>query len=326
MQIVVIGRVIAHPRSIGFDIGPSTFWSGVTGTDCSRCGLALDRLLPPPKTVGKLMRRSMEMPMRLAFVAAPLTALIGVAIWPAGPTSAAEGDLLAVSKENVNIRSGPSTNTDVLMTINPGEKIIEIAAKGEWFFVEFPDRNKRGWIFGPLLSPPNGAQPAAAAATPAPSPTPAVAAAPSAPAAVPTAPAAESAEAPTIAETPAKTVVTETADAQPAPQPEAVTQTAAIAVSDEPAAVKSFRDTVSELNDRAVSVAGINLFNDVRSTGGGGVQVLATETWARVPEAGQSSYMNALFDRWQSVANGLGPLSLQIVDPSGQVMMERSGS
>ena len=75
-----------------------------------------------------------------------------------------------------------------------------------------------------------------------------------------------------------------------------------------------------------MSVAGIDLFNDVLSTGGGGVQVLATETWTSVPEAGQVSYMNALFERWQSVANGLGALSLQIVDPTGQVMMERSGS
>lgn len=260
--------------------------------------------------------------MRLAFVAAPLTVLVGITIWPAGQTSAAEGDLLAVSKQNVNIRSGPSTNTDVLMTINPGETIVEIASKGEWFFVEFPDRNKRGWIFGPLLTPSDGSQAAAAtttAATPAPSPAPETPAAPKASAV-------ESAQTTTIAKAPAQAAVAEVVDAQPAAQPEAVTQTAAVSVSDEPAAVKSFRDTVSELNDRAVSVAGIDLFNDVRSTGGGGVQVLATETWARVPEAGQSSYMNALFDRWQSVANGLGPLSLQIVDPDGQVMMERSGS
>ena len=256
------------------------------------------------------------MPMRLAFLAAPLITLVGVAIWPAGMTSAAEGDLWAVDRQNVNIRSGPSTSTDILMTINPGEKIVEIASKGEWFFMEFPDRNKRGWIFGPLLTEPGTSQ---AATTPAPSPAPAVSS-------IPTTPVAENTETPAIAETPARTAVTEAANNQPAAQPEAVTQTAAVSVSDEPAAVKSFRDTVSELNDRAVSVAGINLFDDVRSTGGGGVQVLATETWARVPEAGQSSYMNALFDRWQSVANGLGPLSLQIVDPNGQVMMERSGS
>jgi hypothetical protein len=110
------------------------------------------------------------------------------------------------------------------------------------------------------------------------------------------------------------------------PAPTASTAIATVSPDREPAAVKSFRDTVAELNERAVSVAGINLFSDVRSSGGGGVQVLATDTWSSVPEAGQSSYMNALFERWQSVANGLGPLSLQIVDPSGKVMMERSGS
>lgn len=239
--------------------------------------------------------------MRLALAAAPLTALLSIAI-AAGPVSAAEGDLWAVERQNVNVRSGPSTSTGILMTINPGETIVEIASKGEWYFVEFPDHNQRGWVFGPLLTTPSAVQPTtatSAAATPAPQ-----------------ASASASIEEPATA---ARSV-------EPPAQPEALTQTAAVSVDEEPAAVKGFRDTVAELNDRAVSVAGINLFSDVRSTGGGGVQVLATETWASVPEAGQTSYMNALFDRWQSVANGLGPLSLQIVDPSGQVMMERTGS
>ncbi len=259
------------------------------------------------------------MPMKLAFVAAALIGLTGVTIWPLNLVSAAEGDLWAVDRQNVNIRSGPSTNTEILMTINPGERIVEIAAKGDWFFVEFPDRNKRGWIFGPLLTGPGASQ---AAATPAPSPTPKAPAAPATPAAS----VAENTATPSATEPLEEVARAETTNTLTAAQPEATTQAAAVPLDDEPAAVKSFRDTVSELNDRAVSVAGINLFDDVRSTGGGGVQVLATETWARVPEAGQSSYMNALFDRWQSVANGLGPLSLQIVDPDGEVMMERSGS
>ena len=262
--------------------------------------------------------------MRLAIVAAPLTALVGVAVWPLGLTCAAEGDLWSVDRQNVNIRSGPSTNTDIVMTINPGETIVEIAAKGDWLFAEFPNHNKRGWIFGPLLTEPGSAQ---AKAAPAPAPAPA----PEAPAAtaVSTAPAAAAIEntgGPAVAEATTRSATIETASTQAASQPEPTTQAAAVPFDDEPAAVKNFRDTVSELNDRAVSVAGIELFNDVRSTGGGGVQVLATDTWAKVPEAGQSSYMNALFERWQSVANGLGPLSLQIVDPNGQVMMERSGS
>lgn len=252
--------------------------------------------------------------MRLAIAAASLTVFLSVATGPIGPAAAAEGDLWAVDRQNVNVRSGPSTNTDVLMTINPGDRMIEIAAKGEWFFVDFPDHGRRGWVFGPLLVEPSAAASVAPAA-PAPVPNPA-----------PEAPAAETQEL-VAAATPSTSVeTTATARIEPQPAPEAATPSAALPVDDEPAAVRSFRDTVSELNDRAVSVAGINLFSDVRSTGGGGVQVLATETWASVPEAGQSSYMNALFDRWASVANGLGPLSLQIVDPTGQVMMERSGS
>ena len=246
--------------------------------------------------------------MRLAFTA-PSIALLGALVQPAEPVHAAAGDLWSVDGENVNVRSGPSTSTDVLMTINPGERIVEIASKGEWFFVEFPDHGKRGWVYGPLLTAP-GTVATAATAAPAPAPEPAA---------------------------PARSTVAPVATAE-ARQPEAVdqvdaavrpdvsTQVAALSPDEEPAAVKSFRETVTELNDRAVSVAGIDLFSDVRSTGGGGVQVLATETWSSVPEAGQSSYMNALFDRWQSVANGLGPLSLQIIDPDGEVMMERTGS
>lgn len=252
--------------------------------------------------------------MKLAIATVPLTALFGITLGSAGPVWAAEGDLWGVDRQNVNVRAGPSTSTEILMTINPGERIVEIASKGEWFFAEFPNHNKRGWIFAPLLIAPGAASTAATAAAPA-APTPAPE------------PEGESTVV-AVAPVPEPTAATSTttADIQPTAQSETVTQTATVSIDQEPAAVKSFRDTVSELNDRAVSVAGIELFNDVRSTGGGGVQVLATETWANVPEAGQSSYMNALFERWQSVANGLGPLSLQIVDPSGEVMMERTGS
>lgn len=261
--------------------------------------------------------------MRPAIAAASLIILSGFAERAVGPALAAEGDIWVVEGQNVNVRSGPSTNTDVLMTINPGEPIVEVASKGDWYFVEFPDRNQQGWVYGPLLIKPSAASEAAAAA-----PT-------EAPALVPVEAEEKPADVAASEPAPAEADTDEpasAAEAAPAPaietddKPEPAVQTAAVSVDEEPAAVKSFRETVAELNDRAVSVAGINLFSDVRSTGGGGVQVLATETWASVPEAGQSSYMNALFDRWQSMANGLGPLSLQIVDPDGQVMMERTGS
>lgn len=276
--------------------------------------------------------------MRRAVAATSLTIFLGSVVNLSEGASAAEGDLWAVNSTNVNVRSGPSTNTDVLTTVNPGDKIVEIAAKGEWFYAEFPDHNQRGWIYGPLLVKPGTSE--AAVKSPSDAPTKSAAApkadapAPTTTAPVPVQPAPReqavavpAPAAPNVTEpvTPEPAAVQQQRPEPPSPKSEP-TKTAAASPSSEPAAVKTFRETVAELNERAVSVAGINLFSDVRSAGGGAIQVLATETWASVPEAGQSSYMNALFDRWQSMAGGLGPLSLQIVDPSGQVMMERSGS
>jgi len=256
-----------------------------------------------------------EMPMRLAITVASKSTVFGLFAFLAAQAFAAEGDRWVVDRKDVNIRSGPSTSTDVLMTVNPGERIVEIATKGDWYFAELPDRGARGWIYGPLLVKPSAAATARAdAPVAAAAPNPVPAAAPAEPE-IETAPvAAQQAPSATL---PAETDISEAATG--ATTQEAVT----VSLDQEPAAVKSFRETVSDLNSRAVSVAGINLFDDVRSTGGGGVQVLATETWASVPEAGQTSYMNALFDRWNAVASGLGPLSLQIIDPSGAIMMER---
>jgi len=94
---------------------------------------------------------------------------------------------------------------------------------------------------------------------------------------------------------------------------------------DEPASVARFRDSVQYLNERALAAAGIELFTNVRSISGNTVQVLATETWSMVPESGQESYMNTLFSSWATAVGGNQTLTLQIVDPNGQIVMERTG-
>lgn len=260
--------------------------------------------------------------MRLAIAAATMAVPLAAALWPAASAVAAEGDRWSIDRQNVNVRSGPATSTEILMTINAGEPIIEIAAKGDWYFVEFPDRGRQGWIYGPLLIKPDAvsarapAKDVAKEQPPAPQPR---AEAPS--------PSTETAAPGGATASTNRQSATDGQSADAAAQP---SDTASLDVEreigGEPDAVKSFRETVTALNDSAVSVAGISLFEGVRSVGGGGVQVLATDSWTRVPEAGQASYMNALFDRWRSVANDLGPLSLQIIDPSGKVMMERTDS
>jgi len=89
--------------------------------------------------------------------------------------------------------------------------------------------------------------------------------------------------------------------------------------------IARFRDNVSELNARAVAVAGVELFAGAEPTDSGTVQVMVTEAWDLVPEAGQQSYTNALFDHWRAAAGGSEPLRLQVVDPGGAVVSEKSG-
>jgi SH3 domain-containing protein len=85
-----------------------------------------------------------------------------------------------------------------------------------------------------------------------------------------------------------------------------------------------FRRDVAYFNERAVAAAGVDLFTGVAPVGEGGVQVAATEAWATMSQPGQQNYLNALFRRWQAAAGPGRALRLEIVDPSGALMMEKS--
>jgi len=63
----------------------------------------------------------------------------------------APGDILSTSRTNVNVRATPTTTSEILETINPGETIIEIDIEGDWHRVSLPDRRRQGWIYSPLL-------------------------------------------------------------------------------------------------------------------------------------------------------------------------------
>lgn len=100
-------------------------------------------------------------------------------------------------------------------------------------------------------------------------------------------------------------------------------QLAAVEAPADPALAR-FRQSVENLNTRALAAAGVDLFADVRMAGDGVAQVTVTDSWSVVPEGGQRSYLNALFDRWTAAAGS--PLArLEIVDESGQVLSERTG-
>jgi uncharacterized protein YraI len=86
-----------------------------------------------------------------------------------------------------------------------------------------------------------------------------------------------------------------------------------------------FRREVEYFNERAVAAAGVDLFTGVTQLGEREVQVVTTEAWATMSEPGQQNYLNALFARWRAAAGADQTVRLEIVDPNGALMMEKSG-
>ncbi len=233
--------------------------------------------------------------MRLVWLLAiGLSVMSGAAAW------AAKGDPLVVTANNVNVRAGPSTRDDVLFQVFRDEPAVELARKGRWVRVELPKRKRRGWIHDSLLA----AVPRAAA---------------------PPQPKAEARQPAAAVETPAAqqqpAPPAQQQAALPAPQP-AVTPPPVTPAGD---ALAQFRQNVKFLNDRALAVAGVDLFTDVRQIDPSTVQVVTTDAWSVIPESGQQSYANALLDRWRAAGAGGDQPTVQIVDGNGQVLMEKRG-
>jgi hypothetical protein len=93
----------------------------------------------------------------------------------------------------------------------------------------------------------------------------------------------------------------------------------------DPPEVNRFKESVSYLNDRAMQVAGVDLFTAIKPVDPETVAVGTTEAWTTVPPAGQRSYINTLVDRWSAANGGERPVKVQILDPKGQVLVEQSG-
>ena len=262
----------------------------------------------------------------------------GGALPPGGPALADPGDTLVVTGDDVNVRVGPSTNARVKMRVFQAQQVMELQRLGDWVRAEIAGTaGQDGWIHGSLLAPPDGAQVARPAAAPpvppaegvpAPSVAGSLVAAPAEPAGIdeplPTAtrplttsqpPAAVAA---VTAAPDAELRIPDAATARPA----AIEPAAAPSGDGDPADLARFRQSVDYLNSRAVSVAGVDLFTTVEAVGDGIVQVAATEAWSSIPPAGRQSYVNTLLDRWAAARGHGGPISVQIVDADGQVLLE----
>jgi hypothetical protein len=215
--------------------------------------------------------------------------------FPGAPALAAPGDTLVVTGDDVNVRVGPSSNARVKMRVYQDQQVMELQRQGDWVRAEIGGSGGQdGWIHGSLLAPPDGERVARPPAAPPGSP-----AEGSMAAAPPTEPAGTS-------------------------EPAAIEPAAAPSGDGDPPDLERFRQSVDYLNSRALSVAGVGLFTTVETVGDGVVQVAATDAWSTIPPAGQQSYANTLLDRWAAARGHGGPISVQIVDPDGQVLLERT--
>jgi hypothetical protein len=212
-------------------------------------------------------------------------------------TLAAPGDGLVVASDAVNVRAGPGMEYRVRLQVQRHQRALELARDGEWVRVELAGRGEEGWIHQSLLEVISRAQPAAAPATREAPP-----------------------ETARNIDEPARSSAQE-----PGPSALPPIDGARPEASSESEALARFRANVDDLNARALALAGVELFSGAEPAGSGTVQVLVTEAWHLVPEAGQESYTNALFGHWQAVAGGPEPLRLQVVDRSGTVIIEKSG-
>jgi hypothetical protein len=215
--------------------------------------------------------------------------------FPGAPALAAPGDTLVVTGDDVNVRVGPSSNARVKMRVYQDQQVMELQRQGDWVRAEIGGTGGQdGWIHGSLLAPPDGERVARPPAAPPGSP----------------------AEGSMVAAPPAEPAGTS--------EPAAIEPAAAPSGDGDPPDLARFRQSVDYLNSRAVSVAGVGLFTTVETVGDGVVQVAATDAWSTIPPAGQQSYANTLLDRWAAARGHGGPISVQIVDPDGQVLLERT--
>lgn len=65
--------------------------------------------------------------------------------------AAAPGDLHRVTAELVNLRAGPSDETNVRTRVEGGDELLELRRDGNWLGVRVLETGEEGWIYGELV-------------------------------------------------------------------------------------------------------------------------------------------------------------------------------
>lgn len=65
--------------------------------------------------------------------------------------SADTGDVLRITGEKVNLRSGPSDDASIRSTVMQGTELIELRREGSWVGVRVQETGQEGWVFSDLV-------------------------------------------------------------------------------------------------------------------------------------------------------------------------------
>lgn len=89
-------------------------------------------------------------------------------------------------------------------------------------------------------------------------------------------------------------------------------------------ALRRFRNGLGHANRQYRTADGPLPFVGARAGGPGAVSVVVRRAWMAHPAALRERELDQLFARWRAAAGGDGPLRLEIIDPSGHVLMSKS--
>lgn len=249
---------------------------------------------------------------------------------------AAPGDPWRIAGDRVNLRQAPTKAADVIRQLGDGQDVVERHRQGEWYQIEVVDDHaSTGWVHHSLLRAVQDpaediVQDMVKAIAP-----------------LPIEPlvdeeaildemrayAIRRAHLPKDSREPktgrrGRVIISPVPIRKPGDHSRVPTELV-LASSDAEAGIdlktmEDFRDSVSYLNSRAWSVAGIKLFSEIEPIGGGVVQVKTTNDWFDVPEIGQKSYLKTLLERWSSAKADGGPAGIMLIDPKGELLMHKT--
>ncbi|WP_051309396.1 SH3 domain-containing protein [Desulfogranum japonicum] len=80
-----------------------------------------------------------------------VTSLTTAAFLGVAALSSSAAEYKSVSKDGINMRSGPGTNYEIIYQLPEGYPLKVLSVKDQWYKVEDYEGDK-GWIYGTLLS------------------------------------------------------------------------------------------------------------------------------------------------------------------------------